>query len=156
MGFLSGLLKKFGPTQVDDPFFGRITYMKMPRGRISYWEAKRNFLPTKTEIEVFVDAPAPEQAPNETEQQFFAAVCERYDELMASVESVLRPRFEEWTRQAMTKPFREEFTLTSFSIPCSALETAEWEMSFESATDLNHLFSVSFIGCAANSVSIDG
>jgi hypothetical protein len=129
--------------------------MKMPRGRISYWEAKRTFLPTNTEIEVFVDAPAPEQVPNEVERQFFNSVCERYDELMASAESVLRPRFGEWTRQSMEKPFREEFTLTSFSIPCAALETAEWEMSFESATDRNHLFSVSFTGCAANGVSID-
>ncbi len=52
MSFVSRLLKTFLPQERDDPFFGRVKYMKMPRGRILYWEASRLFIPTFREIEL--------------------------------------------------------------------------------------------------------
>jgi hypothetical protein len=130
--------------------------MKMPKGRASYWEAKRKFKHGGHDVEVFVDAPAPELPPVELQQRFFSAVEERFEELLVAAESVLRPQFERWTRQPLLKPFGEEFTLSSLSVPCKPLDQAEWEMSFESATDPNHLFSVAFHGAVAKGVLIDG
>ncbi|OAI19158.1 MULTISPECIES: hypothetical protein [Methylomonas] len=156
MSLISSLLKKFRPLEVDDPFFGLITYMKMPRGRISYWEATRLFKPSNREIELFIDAPAAELPPNELQRQFFTSVEVRFKEVLKAVELVLRPQFEEWTRKPLCESFEVEFTMTSFSIPCASLEHAEWEISFESKSDANHLFSVSLIGLVAKGVSIDG
>ncbi|WP_285608087.1 hypothetical protein [Geothrix edaphica] len=156
MGLLSGLLKKFRPLQVDDSFFGRITYMKVHTANASYWEAKRSFAPTGREIELFIDAPAPEQPPNTLQRQFFENVESRFIEIAAAAEYVLRPLFEKWTHQPLSNPFDVEFTLTSFSIPCVAFDNADWEMSFESKTDENHLFSVAFSGMNATKVSVDG
>jgi len=156
MELLSNLLKKFRPLEVQDDFFGRITYMRMPKGRISYWEAKRVFAPTGREIEVFIDAPAPEQAPQQLQREFFLSVENRFKELLAASEAILRPQFEEWVRRPLSEPLEREFTMASFSIPCAALDHATWEVSFESKTDENHLFTVTLHGLAATDVTIDG
>ena len=156
MGILADFLKRFRPLEVADEFFGRLTYMKMPKGRVSYWEATRTFAPSGREIELFVDAPGPELLPNESQRQFFLTVEGHYSGIVASVEAVLRPQFEAWCRAPLALPFEREFTLTSFSIPNMALADAQWEMSFDSHTDQNHLFSVSLVGERATGVTIDG
>lgn len=156
MSFLARLLKKFRPLELEDSFFEHVTYMKMPSGRTSFWEARRLFIPTGREIELFIDAPAPEQLPNEMQREFYSSVAAGFNQLSAAAESILRPKFEEWSRQPLLYPFDVEFTLASFSIPCASLDAADWEMSFESKTDQNHLFSVAFAGRTAIAVSILG
>ena len=156
MGILANLLKKFRPVELDDKFFGHLTYMKMPKGRISYWEAKKVFAPTGHEIELFIDAPAPEQPPDEIQHQFLMSIESKYGEILVAVETVLRPQFEEWSRKTLSETFGDEFTMTSFSIPHAALHDAQWEMSFESKTNAQHLFTVSISGQIATGVTIDG
>jgi len=156
MGILSNLLNKFRPIEIDDKFFGHLIYMKMPQGRISYWEASRVFSPTGQEIELFIDAPAPEQPPDELQRQFLLSIESKYKEILLSVEAVLRPQFEEWTRKPLSGTLDTEFTMTSFSIPYAALHDAEWEMSFDSRTDANHLYTVTLNGLVASGVTIDG
>ena len=156
MSILKSLLKIFRPLIIDDPFFGSLTYMKMPKGRISYWEATRFFAPTNREVELFIDTPAPEQPPSDLQRQYFSDVETRFKEILAAAEIVLRPKFEAWSRQSLVQPFASEFIMTSFSIPALPLEQADWEISFESQTDKNHLFTVSFKGLNASGVTIDG
>ena len=128
----------------------------MPKGRTSYWETKRLFSPTSRDIELFIDAPGPEQAPDELQRQFFMAVEHDYNKILSTVEAVLRPQFERWTRKPLSAPIWREFILTSFSIPHASLEEAEWDMSIDSKTDANHLFTVTLRGEVATGVSIDG
>jgi hypothetical protein len=156
MGLLSDLLKKFRPLEVRDEFFGYLVYMRTPKGRVAYWEAKRVFSPSGRVIELFIDAPSPELPPSELQRQFFLAVEQHYDGILASVQAVLRPQFEEWTRKPLSTPVESEFTMTSFSIPNVTFRQAQWEMSFESQTDANHLFTVSLSGERATGVSVDG
>jgi len=156
LGFLKKLLKRFRPLEAHDAFFGRILYMRMPKGKTSYWESKRMFSPCGGEIELFIDAPGHNQPPDEKQRNFFSWVEREYRAIVAHVELVLRPQFEQWTRNPLAKPFAEEFKLVSFSIPLITEDSAEWEMSFESTTDENHLFTVTLHGTEAKSVSIDG
>jgi len=156
MKLLFDFLKKFRPLALQDDFFGQLTYMEAPEDRVSYWEAKRVFVPTGREIELFIDAPAPRQPPRQGQREFFLAVEERFKEVLAASEVILRPQFQEWTGQPLTEPFEIEFTMGSFSIPCASLDHATWEMSFDSRSDANHLFTVTFQGLMATGVSIDG
>jgi hypothetical protein len=156
MRFLGRLLKRFKPLEIDDPYFGRLVYMKLPKGKVSYWEAKLHFHPCGREIELFIDAPGHEQAPNEEQREFFAWVQTSYPAIIAGIEGVLRARSEQWTRQKLTKKFEEAFKLTSFSIPLPTDEPPEWEMSFDSEADADHLFTVSLQGVEVQNVSIDG
>lgn len=156
MQLLRKFLKRFRPSEVQDDFFGRITDMRMPKDRTSYWEARRVFAPTGREIEVFIDAPAPEQPPQQVQREFFSAVENRFKEVLAACETILRPKFEEWVGRPLSGAFDREFTMTSFSIPYATLEQATWEASFESKTDENHLFTVTLQGLVATGITIDG
>jgi len=94
--------------------------------------------------------------PVELQRQFFAAVERNYGKILIAITSVLRPQFEEWTRKPLAVPFASEFTMTSFSIPHAPLDAAQWDMSFESQSDANHLFTVTLLGEVATGVTIDG
>ncbi len=74
MRMIVDLLKRFRPLAVGDEFFGHLTYMRMPRGRISYWEAERTFSPIRRSIEVFIDAPVPEHVLTESQRDFVRTV----------------------------------------------------------------------------------
>lgn len=63
MTMLRDPFKMFRPLEVEDDFFGHLKYIRLPQDCISYWEATRLFTPTAREIELFVDAPAPELPP---------------------------------------------------------------------------------------------
>jgi hypothetical protein len=146
MGLLEKLLGKLRPLELEDEFFGPLVYMKMPRGKISYWEARRAFSPTGAEVELFLDAPAPEQPPDATQREFFAEVERRYAELMSAVEPLLRSAYERWRDEPLTGALDEEFTLGSFSIPHAPMAGARWEMTFDSRSDDEHLFSIEMEG----------
>jgi hypothetical protein len=156
VNFIARLLGAFRPLQITDEYFGSLLYMKMPKGRVSYWEGRKVFRPLGVEVELFVDAPEPQAPPSQLQRDFFAQVEASFSELVASAATIVQPRFEEWTHRPMSRPFEQEFTLTSFSIPAAALKNAEWDASFESKTDTNHLFSVSFKGTHARDLTIDG
>lgn len=155
MGLLSALLQRFRPLVIDDEFFGRMVYMRMPKGRVSYWEAQRPFAPIGREIELFIDAPSPEQPPDETQRQFFMDLESGYGEIADAIDPALRLVFEEWTRKPLEASFTEEFTLTSFAIPRAPL-VSPWEMSFDSKSDSNHLFTVTLRGRDVIDVAVDG
>lgn len=152
---LDFLLKRFRPLELEDLFFGRIVYMKMPRGRRSYWEARRVFEPTGREIEVFVDAPAPQQPPSVGQREFFSAVERDYLRILEAVDGTLRSEFEGWTGKPLVGPLDAEFTLSGFSIPDAPLEKADWEISFDSASDEGALFTVSLTGMTPTASTVD-
>lgn len=94
MRLIRALMNRLRPPQTEDEFFGRLTYMKMPAGSVSYWEAKRTFEPTGREIELFVDAPAPLAPPNRDQQRFYQNVASRYRDILQAIEPHLRREFE--------------------------------------------------------------
>lgn len=156
MGLFRSLFKRLLPPEIDDEFFGRLIYMKMPKDRDSYWEARCVFSPTGTEVNVFIDAPAPMAAPNDAQRKFFRDVVHDYGEIQAVVAPVLQEQLESWARKPMTRAFADEFTLVSFSIPVPSAAEPEWELSFDNRTDENHMFTIQMRGRSPGEVTIDG
>jgi hypothetical protein len=147
-------LKSFRPLEVDDEFFGHLVYIKT-RTR-PYWEAERSFSPSGTEIELFIDAPGHEQSPNQAQREFFAWVERDYAAIIIDVERVSRPVFENWFGKPIEGAFEEEFKLSSFSIPLPTDGPAEWEMTFDSRTDREHMLVVTLQGSEARDATMDG
>jgi hypothetical protein len=146
--WLSSLVRR--PFELDDVFFGRLVSMG------SYWEARRQFSPTRAEIELFIDAPGERQPPNRRQREFFAWVERDYVDIIRNVDQVARARYEQWFREPIEGPFEAEFTLSSFSIPLPIDGPAEWEMSFDSRTDPNHILVVELRGAEALFARMDG
>jgi len=155
VGFFSDLVKRFKPLEIEDGFFGHLTYMKTPSARISYWEAERRFAPTAANVELFIDAPGSKLPPNEKQRAFFNWVEQDYEIILAHIEQVLPSLFERLNQRSLVAPFAAKFSapfsgmfhLTSFSIPvpCEGVAPA-WGMSFESNTKPDFLLQVELIG----------
>jgi hypothetical protein len=136
--------------ELEDEFFRHLFYMD------SYWEAKRSFSPTGTEIELFIDAPGDKQPPNLQQREFFAQVERDYTQLMADIERMARPMCESWFRKPLEGPFEQEFTIGSFSIPLPSDGVAVWEISFDSRTDPEHSLIVLLRGSEPTHATMDG
>ena len=144
------------PPKLDDPFFGRLVYMKMRDPRLSYWEATRVFAPTGREIDLFIRAPAPLAAPNEAQRSFYQDVADGYPDIFAAIEPKLRLEVEEWLGRKVEGSLDGELSLTSFSVPVPSAILPSWEMSFASTTDPDHLFTATLRGREVQQVTIDG
>jgi hypothetical protein len=156
MHVIRTLLALVRAPRIDDPFFGRLVYVKMRDPRLSYWEAKRVFAPTGQEIDLFIRAPAPLAAPNEAQRSFYQHLAEGYAELFAAIEPRLRLEVEEWLGRKVEGPLDRELTLTSLSVPVPSAILPSWDMSFASTTDPEHLFTASLRGREVQGVAIDG
>ncbi len=164
-GLFSRLLRRFKPLEIDDPFFGRLVYMKISGPGISYWESERQFSPCSRQVELLIDAPGPKLPPNEDQREFFNWVEQNYAEILKSIESVARPAMEDLMRKPLMakysdvigQPFSSAFHLDSFSIPVPRAGVApKWEMSFESNSDVGFLVTVELIGADPQpDISID-
>ena len=163
MGFFDRLLQRFQAFRAEDEFFGELCYQKAAPGHASYWEASRIFTPTQQEVELFIDAPAPEQLPSQLQREFFLSVEEMYAHLWPHLESLLSQEFGRWCgavaesfREPAVPVARDEFTLKSISIPNAKVDEAEWELSFDSKTDRDHSFTIVFSSGRVLDVRIDG
>ncbi len=153
---LDFLFKKFRPLEIEDAFFGRLRYVDVRPEPKSYWEAQRSFPPTGRDIELFIDAPGPEQPPNEHQQRFYTSVEENFSELLAAAEAAILPELESFMGKPVERPFHDDLTMTGFSIPDADLADAEWDMSFDSQSDMSHFITVNFEGLKPTSVAFDG
>lgn len=154
---LDFILKRFRPFETQDDFFGRLVYIRIPRGpHPSYWEAKRTFGPTGKEIDLLIDAPAERQPPSERQRDFYRKVEQHYPDLLAAAEAAVLPELEAWIGRPLDKPIRDDLTMTGFSIPDADLRHTEWDMAFDSASDMSHFINVYFEGMKPTLVSFDG
>jgi hypothetical protein len=148
------LLDRFRPVRVEDPFFGPLLYMKMPRDRLSYWEGARRFAATGKTAEVFIDAASPTEPPMQAQRDFFRRLETDYPEVCSIVADAFAE--DEWARKLMKGPFEKAFSLSSLSIPLCVEPDEEWEITFRARKDEEHLFSATMSGLAVTGVSVDG
>lgn len=151
---LDKLIRMFAPTRATDPFFGQLTLMRIARGKPSYWEGEKRFGPLDASAMLFIDTARDGGLPTTEQRDFFRWVEKNFDEICIILEQAFRD--DSWTSRVMQGEFREEFTLSSFSIPLQSSPEEEWEMSFESATDPEHLFTATLKGLHVQRIAIDG
>ncbi|WP_316226030.1 hypothetical protein [Bradyrhizobium sp. SZCCHNS3052] len=136
--------------EIDDAFFGHLVSMG------SYWEAKRQFSPTQTEIELFIDAPGDRLAPDQRQREFFAWVERDYTDIIRNIDHGARATYEHWFGKPLEASFDTEFVLNSFSVPLLNAGPADWDMSFASRTDQEHILVVELRGSKALRAHMDG
>ena len=95
MGLLKELRLRFRPPTLEDPDFGRLLFMHVPRDPSkSYWEAEWLFPPTGTRISIGL--PGPADGPAEAGRSFYLALPARFGEILAASRPVLDRVFREW------------------------------------------------------------
>ena len=143
------------PKRMHDAFFGELTFMTPPRGSSGYWEGGGTFEPTGEEIEYFIDGD--ENGPGESQRDAYIQIQAHYAELLQAIEPALRDAYSSWFPNAPTDEILSRFTLTSLSVPLAFSNAMEWDLSFDSLDDSEHLFTVTMRGLApVGEVAIDG
>jgi len=152
------VLKKFfglfQPIKMEDAFFGPLLLMKATHPHLSYWEGGRKFEPLNQRAEVFIDTLSEKVGPSEAQRGFFRRIEEEYRLICLIIED--RFRTDPWVEHVMKGRFDEEFKLGSFSIPLCHQSNEEWSASFDSASDPEHILTVTFDGMEARNISVNG
>jgi len=151
MGLFTWLLAAVRPKRISDPLFGKLLFMKAAAG---YWEGRCEFIPLGHQIEVFIDAG--EGGPSEQHREFYRLIEQRFPELMESLRPVLEREYRGWMHKDLVQTVEEEFALSSLSIPDGGVSPLEWEVTFECASDQEHVFTVTMKDWSPEIVTIDG
>ncbi len=154
------MLKKFFeslmPPKFQDPFFGTLLFMRAARRHQSYWEGSKVFdwRDARVEIEFSIDTPSELDGPSEKQREFFNWVETDFSSICRAVDKHLRA--EPWSGHVTSKPFAEEFTVGHLSIPLCHRPNEEWEISFDSSSDPEHLYAATLNGLTVMHISMDG
>ena len=134
-------------TRRDDPIFGSMVYMG---DRLKYWEGQILFAPTGSTIEVFVDGPADDGM--EEQHIFFQRVIQEWPALSSSIGRFLI----EQSYEREPKIRIDSFRICSLSIPAGSIENADWEVSFDTLPDRDHIWAVHMKGLVPLGFVVDG
>jgi len=135
----------------NDPVFGSMLYLG---DRLNYWEGKATFTPTGIEIEIFIDGSADDQM--EQQHRFYRELLGQWLRISEDIGKVLMKTLHERRPNVPINSVWDDFKVSSLNIPKSSLESAEWEISFSTPSDQNHLFRVLMKGLMPQQVVIDG
>lgn len=120
----------------------------------AYWEGKGFFQPLNREIEYFIDAG--KEGPTEEQVAFYKEVENRYEELLKQARVIFDRECGEWLSRDVIEQYEKPYILSSLSIPRMDERPLQWEMSYDCALDVDHLFSVQLRDWHAEGVTIDG
>ncbi|GAA4347405.1 hypothetical protein GCM10023185_02500 [Hymenobacter saemangeumensis] len=142
MGFFSFLFDK--PITIEDKVFGTLRQKTYGKNRQTSWRTESLcFEPTSRNVSCAIDA-GPD-GPTEKQQAFFQKIEQDYLTLRSALIPVLEDEFQNWKPDFKIQDFATEFWLVGLSIPELGASPVEWEWSFETVHDENHMLTISMI-----------
>src|SRR5262245_55190686 len=154
MGFLNELRLRFRPPTIDDPVFGRLVYMHIPRHPArSYWEGEWLFPPTQSKVAVAL--PGTPSGPLDFGRAFYMALAHRFDRLMDSSRPVLDRVFRDWMGRPLRANVWEDVSLGGFSIDDPAVVPPTWDVTFETVGEKWLGITIPFVGDEPQEPTVD-
>ena len=154
MALFQTLQKMLGLTPLkvmDHPYFGKITFFDAEK---PYWEGSKKFDLPIGMIEIFIGAD--EAGPSENHIKFCKDFEQNISTTVESMRPLLEKEFEVWTGQKIPENFWSEFTCSGIAIPRDGNIKNNWDISFESRTEGEHLFTVYFENGSPTRITVDG
>ncbi len=142
MRMLDRVLRRLMPLRIVDPVLGTLRFRSE-----GFWEGRRVFEPASREVEFILEAG--ETGPLEGHRRFFDELVQRYPELWARVEPMLRRELHNFP----SSPTR--FEVERFSIPDPDADPAYWEIVYTSESAADHYFRVTLEGWEPTGFSVD-
>ena len=153
-----GLLKELGlrlhPPTLEDPDFGRLQYMYIPRDpSLSYWEGEWVFPPTGTKVAISL--PGSVDGPIESGRQFYLSLPARFEDILRSVRPALEGVFGRWLERTMDPDIWREVTLAGFSVDDPDAVPTAWDVSFETTGEKWLGITIPFMGDDPHEAIVD-
>lgn len=140
MNFLKLLFKRFEPRIIEDEVFGKIRFSKGRLIENSYWETELFFKPISQKISLIIHTGNVQ--PNKTHHLFFQKLTSKYSIVTQEINPLFEEIFNNRRADFKSNSIEDEFILVGISIPNSNKKPLTWEISFDSKSDQNHMFTV--------------
>ncbi|WP_425996006.1 hypothetical protein [Caulobacter sp. DWR1-3-2b1] len=153
---LKKFFESFRTPKCEDPFFGTLLFMKAARGYQSYWEGEKIFVSGDGAVEIglSIDTSSESDGPSEKQRDFFSWVEANFGSICLAIDKHLQA--DPWSGHVTIKPFAQEFTVSHLSIPLCNQTNEEWEISFDSGSDPEHLYAATLTGLTVTNIAMDG
>jgi hypothetical protein len=145
MGLLNELKLRFRPPRLQDPVFGPLLYMYVPRnpGR-SYWEGEWLFPPTETKVAISL--PGTLEGPSDSGRAFYLKLPAEFDQILRRARPVLDRVFLEWIGRPLNADLWQDVTLGGFGVENPAVVPTTWDVGFETKGEKWLGITIPFVG----------
>jgi hypothetical protein len=134
VGVLRKLLLQFRPPKINDPDFGTLVYIYIPRSPSrSYWEGEWLFPPTRTKVAITL--PGALDGPLKEARMFHLQLPSRFDQLLSDVRPALNRVFQEWLGRPLNSDLWQDVRLSGFGVDDVTATPRTWEVSFETTSE---------------------
>jgi hypothetical protein len=145
MGLLNKILAPFKPPSIEDPDFGTLLYMDIPRNPSkSYWECEWLFPPTGTRISISL--PGNREGPRAEARAFYLGLPADFNRIV----DLARPRLDQAIRRWLHRPLNDDLwkdvSLSGFGVEDPAATPREWDISFETTGSKWLGITIPFVG----------
>lgn len=154
MGILSSL---FGSksNKIANDFFGLMIFIEdKSQPTLSYFECRKNFIPSGDLIEIGIDADI--SGPSQIQIDFFKTIESNYAEITRAIVPLIEVEVRNWNENFEIANFQEEFQPVYLKLSRCETKPIVWEIAFESSLDRNHTFTLTMNNFEAKDVLIDG
>lgn len=148
-GILESMFKalklRLRPPRLQDPVFGELLYMYIPRdpGQ-SYWEGEWLFPPTQTRVAVSL--PGTVEGPAESGRAFYLQLAARFEDIVHKVTPALDQVFLQWLGRPINPDIFQDVELTGFGGEDPAADPVAWDVGFETKGEKWLGIAVPFVG----------
>lgn len=154
MGLFHKLRLRIAPPSMTDPDFGRLLFMYIPNApERSYWECEWQFPKTGTVISIGL--PGTEAGPTTASRQFYLALSDRFEEILAAARPKLEQVFQTWLRRELPADVFTVVKLSGFGVEALEERPPRWNVSFEATGDRWLGITVPFVADQAQEAIVD-
>jgi hypothetical protein len=130
MNLLNRLLAPFIPPSIDDPDFGTLHFMHIPRNPAkSYWECEWLFPPTNTRIAIALSGG--DEGPTHAARRFYLHLRENFPRILELARPKLNQAILDWLSRPLNTDLWQDVRLYGFNVKDLDSKPLEWEISFE-------------------------
>ncbi|MFC4794134.1 hypothetical protein ACFPAF_18685 [Hymenobacter endophyticus] len=139
----------------QDEKFGQMRWISTDRKGGGYFECRSRFQPTGHMLDIAVDAPA--DGPTVAQRNFYKDIETNYSWLVGVMQPLIEAEFRNWQPGFAIQDFSAELWPVGLDIPqLIDNKPVKWELSFETAHDLNHMVTVLYQNFQPYAVRVDG
>lgn len=154
MGLLRELRLRFRPPRLEDPSFGTLLYMHIPRApEKSYWEGEWLFPPTGSKVAISV--PGTPLGPNDSARAFYLAMPARFERIIEVVRPVLDGVFREWIGRPLSPSLWQDVKLAGFCMENPKGIPTTWDIGFETTGEKWLGITIPFVGDRPQDAIVD-
>ena len=154
MGLLREFRLRFRPPRIEDPDFGTLVYMYIPRAPTdSYWEGEWLFPATRTRVAIAL--PGGLDGPDIEARKFYLGLPARFDQLVKQVRPGLDRVFQEWIGRPLNTDLWQDVQLSGFGVEGVNIVPITWDVAFETTGEKWLGITIPFVGDSPQDPVVD-